>query len=150
MLPRLKMNFIGRIGTENATAILDGKTVTITHKKKTEKKTLMFVACQRYNKKLKDFDVIWMCSDTYIIHTIPTVRLDDLQNTCRVPIFDIGLDPGPWKNWWTQSQKNSWKFQDWQFMLTPITSEEEDSDWEPGDDSHLAGDDSDEFTCDSE
>ena len=127
------MIFQGRIGKREACVDLQNKKIKITQQKKTEEKKLMFIACQRFNKNLKEFDVVWVCYDAYYIHSIPTTRMDDLKNSCQVPFFDIGADPGPWKNWWNQSKKNYWQFKDWEFMLTPITSEEEDSDWEPSD-----------------
>lgn len=141
------MNFEGRIGKHKASANLQGKKLTITQQKKSVEKKLMFIACQRFNKNLKEFDVVWVCTDSYHIHSIPTIRMDDLKGSCEVPFFDIGPDPGPWKNWWDQSQKNNWKFRDWEFRLTPITSEEEDSDWEPCDDEHSEDDD---FTDDDQ
>lgn len=138
------MEISGTSGTKPTAATISNNSVNIVSKKESKKINLIFVAFQRVSKRLKTCDVIWVGKDTFCLQTIEYKLEEVIRDNCDVPIYDIGLDPAPWKKWHSTSVKEEWTMEDWEGLLIPdMESESDDSDWNPGEHSDIDDDMSD-------
>tara|TARA_B110000046_G_C12906641_1_gene361006 strand:+ start:237 stop:689 length:453 start_codon:yes stop_codon:yes gene_type:complete len=145
------MEIIGTIGSKSVRSQLDGHSVTIQSKKGPVKFELLFVAFQRVSKRLKTCDVIWVGKATLFQQTIPYKSEEAIRDHWKGAIYDIGLDPGPWKKWHRLSVKENWNTEDWEKLLVPdIEEDESDSDWNPDDEGHDSSDDEGHDSSDEE
>tara|TARA_B110000977_G_C10872081_1_gene414007 strand:- start:84 stop:512 length:429 start_codon:yes stop_codon:yes gene_type:complete len=135
------MEIHGTVGSKSVCARLDNTSVTLPSIAGPERIELLFVAFQRVSKRLKTCDVIWVGQDVFFQQTIPYKMEEAVRDHWKGPLYDIGLDPGPWKKWHRLSVKENWRIEDWEQLLLPNVEEDgSDSDWNPDDESHDSSD----------
>ena len=142
------MNIEGTIGAKRVSAHLDGNRYELkTSRKVLASGTLWLVCLQRMFKQVKTCDVIYIDGHQCYVHTISQDSVDELKRTIQCPIYDVGIDPLPWRKFAADAKKHQWQVEDWIHLLHPdeeIESESSsDEDWVPDNMSDVDSDDED-------
>lgn len=126
-------------GTVGATrvcayATMDGRVFFEEKRRVREFSELYFVCLQRYNKRLKTCDIVWLDNGVPIVQTIDREQVDDIRERLTCDVYIWPMDPLPWKRFSRDADKYSWQKVDWVHLMAMSSSEEspqDDSDWTP-------------------
>ena len=130
----------GTVGSKAVIAEITPTTCTLTHQNSIIMNSAWLVCFQRVSHRLKTCDAVWVNGDVVHVQTIDRSKLTELRDNLTIPMFDIGMDPAPWKRWQALAKKEQWQLEDWKYFLTPV--DDSDSDWKPGSESESDGSDS--------
>ena len=130
----------GTVGAKHVSAHLEGDQLTLTHKKKTLFKGSVWVICfQRVSKKLKTCDVVYIDGRQCYVQTIARSQMELIRDNVTCPMYQVGLDPLPWKTFCNSANKHNWDVTDWQHLFEAETESEvddsdDDDEWVPDQD----------------
>ena len=126
----------GTIGAKNVAAHLKGAQLTLKTNQQIVFEGLVLVICfQRVSKRLKTCDVVYIDGRNCHVQTIEQSQMEVIHDNATCPVYDVGLDPLPWKKFAKDAKKHKWQLEDWQHLFEAETESEEDEDaeWRPDD-----------------
>lgn len=141
---QMSIEIQGTIGAKNVSARLEGDQLTLKTKQKTLFQGSLLVICfQRVSKKLKTCDVVYIDGRDCHVQTIERSQMEIIQDNAICPVYHVGLDPLPWKNFSKDAKKHNWQLEDWQHLFEAESEEEEDEDaeWVPDEEEEEDSDD---------
>lgn len=95
---------------------------------------LYFVCLQRYNKKIKTCDIVWLNAGIPTVQTIDRAQVDEIRLRLTCDVYVWPMDPLPWSRFLKDATTYSWEKEDWVHLMAEESSEESednDSDWVP-------------------
>ena len=117
----------GTIGAKNVSAHLEGDQLTLKAKQKILFQGSLLVICfQRVSKNLKTCDVVYIDGRDCHVQTIERSQMEKIHDNATCPMYHVGLDPLPWKNFSKDAKKHNWQLEDWQHLFEAETESEED------------------------